>query len=91
MPELEPYPWTPGRVDLQADGGQPTLCLVYDGNGVYQGMFRVGKTKLEFANAESTQGAKRHREWSDATPLWPRFPPWLRRQVTDALHLHAAF
>ena len=91
MPDLAPYDWPPGRVELRPDGAHPTLCLVYDGDGVYRGMFRVGKTALEFADAASTGGAKRKYVWAYATERWAKFPPWLRRQVTDALHLHAVF
>ena len=92
MATSEPYDWRPGSTQLQFDGADaPTLCLVFDGEGLYRrGMFRVGKRNLQYA-AERHDEPARLRKWRDATEMWPALPPWLRRQVTDALQLHAVF
>ncbi len=80
------YDWTPGSTRLQADGNQPALLLIFDGEGIYQGMLRTGPTTLQYSK-ERYDEPKRVRAWVDATDLWPAFPPWLRRQATDALYL----
>lgn len=92
MPDISPetMDWTPGLVKLQADGAQPTLCLVIDGDGIYRGMFRRSDVTLQFSEAQPSYPRK-ERHWKDAVPLWPAFPPWMRLQVTDALDLHAVF
>jgi hypothetical protein len=90
MNEPEPFDWTPGTTRLQADGAQPTLLLIFDGEGIYKGMLRVGARTLQYA-AERYDDEKGKRKWQDATERWAMFPPWLRRQATDALHLLAKF
>lgn len=87
MPELEPFAWSPGSVSLKPDKNRPTICCVIDGEGKWCGAFRVGEHTLQYNAKYPEEGGT----WKDATPLWARVPPWCRRQVTDALHLHALF
>ena len=89
---IEPgtFDWSPGHVTLKNDGAQPTLCLMYDGAGVYCGMLRVGKSTLQFTRQPPTI-AKSKRVWQDAAVRWAAFPSWARRAATEALHLHTVF
>lgn len=86
--EASAFNWTPGTTRIQADGAQPALLLIFDGEGIYCGMMRVGAATLQFAK-ERYDEPKRTRNWQDATELWAAMPPWLRAQASDALHLHA--
>ena len=86
MRDVTSYDWLPGTVRLQADGDQPQLLLIFDGDGIYQGMLRIGETTMQYS-ATRYDDPKVTRGWKDATPLWPAFPAWLRAAATASFML----
>lgn len=82
------YSWQPGRVEVVVPPirSAPQWAMVYDDGGTLVARFKRGASNLQ-VSFDPADKPHNKTSWRDATPIWPRFPAWVRGAVTQQLHL----
>ncbi len=73
------FEWPEGKVLVRTHVKGGPYYQVIDGNGEDQGAFKLGTRSLLFCS--NWNPSRKINGFADATPMWPRFPKWVRDEI----------